>query len=98
MRCKRQAALATRVHIALALRPAPRIGAGAVGAWRSLVAHLVWDQGVAGSNPAAPTIPRVQPAFAVQSLWGASANSGWFSLEPVRRPTFAASPALISST
>ena len=25
------------------------------GAWRSLVAHLVWDQTVAGSNPAAPT-------------------------------------------
>ena len=26
------------------------------GAWRSLVAHLLWEQGVAGSNPAAPTI------------------------------------------
>jgi hypothetical protein len=26
-----------------------------VGAWRSLVAHLPWAQGVAGSNPAAPT-------------------------------------------
>jgi hypothetical protein len=25
------------------------------GAWRSLVAHLVWDQGVASSNLAAPT-------------------------------------------
>jgi hypothetical protein len=25
-----------------------------VGAWRSLVAHLLWEQGVAGSNPAAP--------------------------------------------
>jgi hypothetical protein len=24
------------------------------GAWRSLVAHLLWEQGVAGSNPAAP--------------------------------------------
>ena len=23
--------------------------------WRSLVAHLVWDQGVQGSNPCTPT-------------------------------------------
>jgi hypothetical protein len=26
-----------------------------VGAWRSLVAHLPWAQGVVGSNPIAPT-------------------------------------------
>ena len=26
-----------------------------VGAWRSLVAHLLWEQGVGGSNPSAPT-------------------------------------------
>ena len=26
------------------------------GAWRSLVAHLLWEQGVASSSPAAPTI------------------------------------------
>ena len=27
-----------------------------VGEWRSPVAHLVWDQRVAGSNPVSPTI------------------------------------------
>ena len=29
------------------------------GAWRSPVAHLLWEQEVAGSSPAAPTIPVV---------------------------------------
>jgi hypothetical protein len=27
-----------------------------VGEWRSLVAHLFWEQRVAGSNPVSPTI------------------------------------------
>jgi hypothetical protein len=26
-----------------------------IGAWRSLEAHLLWEQGVGGSNPSAPT-------------------------------------------
>jgi hypothetical protein len=39
----------------------------ALGTWRSLVAHLLWEQGVAGSNPAVPTqiwgilAPALQP-------------------------------------
>ena len=28
----------------------------AVGTWRSLVAHLLWEQGVGGSNPLVPTM------------------------------------------
>ena len=28
------------------------------GKWLSLVEHLVWDQGVAGSNPVFPTIKK----------------------------------------
>ena len=27
-----------------------------VGVWRSQVAHLLWEQGVGGSNPLTPTI------------------------------------------
>ena len=39
----------------LRARPHP-YKARSVGAWRSLVAHLTGGQGVAGSNPVAPTI------------------------------------------
>ena len=34
----------------------PSYDAPPVGAWRSLVAHLLWEQRVGGSNPSAPTI------------------------------------------
>ena len=33
----------------------PFSGTSNFGVWRSLVAHLVWDQGVQGSNPCTPT-------------------------------------------
>ena len=48
------------------------------GAWRSLVAHLLWEQGVGGSNPLAPTkfrrfITGVQAqllVFQAFTVWG----------------------------
>ena len=33
---------------------------GSVGAWRSLVARLLWEQEVGGSNPLAPNAPVAQ--------------------------------------
>ena len=31
-----------------------------IGKWLNLVEHLVWDQGVAGSNPVFPTIKKLK--------------------------------------
>ena len=36
------------------------------GVWRSLVAHLLWEQRVAGSNPAAPTKCPIKVRVAAQ--------------------------------
>ncbi len=47
-----------------------------VGAWRSLVAHLLWEQGVGGSNPLAPT-NNFKQARKAQELMGLS----WFLTE-----------------
>ena len=38
-----------------ACRPVPCGRIAGIGAWRSLVAHLLWEQRVGGSNPSAPT-------------------------------------------
>jgi hypothetical protein len=35
--------------------PSKTLSFPAFGAWRSPVAHLLWEQGVPGSNPGAPT-------------------------------------------
>ncbi len=37
-------------------RAYPKVDIEEFGVWRSLVAHLVWDQRVQGSNPCTPTI------------------------------------------
>ena len=43
-----------------------------VGVWRSLVAHLLWEQGVQGSNPCTPTI-----------ICPAARSTGFFHARPV---------------
>ncbi len=37
------------------VRGSTPLGRANYGKWLSLVEHLVWDQGVAGSNPVFPT-------------------------------------------
>src|SRR6185503_626837 len=49
-RIPRHPAGAARTH-----RVVPGVTSSPVGAWRSLVAHLLGVQGVPGSNPGAPT-------------------------------------------
>src|SRR5439155_10271 len=60
-----------------------------VGEWRSLVAHLLWEQRVAGSNPVSPTISVVQH---LASLTGASAPA---SRREGRRETMRAKKPVI---
>ena len=57
------------------LAPVPARTGKRVGVWRSLVAHLLWEQGVGGSNPSTPTIYWLAQGDAVLSgLRGSSAK------------------------
>lgn len=54
------------------------------GMWRSLVAHLIWDQGVAGSNPVIPTgecpdanARKIQSHLGTPTRMGLAANVRW---------------------
>ena len=46
----------------------------AAGMWRSLAAHLLWEQGVGGSNPPIPTSKSFGDQ---QKYWSPSVLSCW---------------------
>ncbi len=52
----------TRMIVPRQVRASPDLGGSGSGsgAWRSLVAHLLWEQRVGGSNPSAPTSHWIQ--------------------------------------
>src|SRR6267378_3547891 len=77
------------------LREAARTGANlGDGAWRSLVAHLLWEQDVGGSNPLAPTILGI-PLGDTPILQGAS--SRWRGRASSGRPRMPCNPGGRSS-
>src|SRR3954463_10211765 len=71
-------------HADNAVRLAP------LGAWRSLVAHLLWEQGVGGSTPPAPTRSDLSTAFGISaraedhSFIVLSSNGGTLGAVPAR--------------
>ena len=69
-----------------AIRPSIRI-AGSLGAWRSLVARLLWEQEVPGSNPGAPIKPRPAPDVRVKQ-----------ATLPVDKTLMSSAPAVRRST
>src|SRR5215471_12712591 len=66
-------------HLALNGFPRGRYTRQDSGVWRSPVAHLLWEQGVGGSNPLTPTIPRLAGAALVRPPARHSGNA-WPSL------------------
>jgi AcrR family transcriptional regulator len=73
------------------------------GAWRSPVAHLLWEQGVAGSNPAAPIHDHIAPLSRGGAVRCSSdpqargrdvARSRFDSLDPERREGILSAAAL----
>ena len=62
-----------------------------VGAWRSLVARLLWEQEVGGSNPSAPTTAALEegPWVDLARLPPRDSVRAW--IEPRVKPSVAAS-------
>ncbi len=52
------------------------------GVWRSLVAHLLWEQGAGGSNPLTPTTFRLVPTARVCPFCVRQHRPGSFWLQP----------------
>ena len=69
-----------------------------VGEWRSLVAHLLWEQRVAGSNPAAPTNTLFEIAPVAQGIEHRPSKPGVAGSNPAGRAMSHASSRMNGDT